>query len=193
MATTSTGGQPVCPATKQDKPGYALVIAHYLDPTTNIRSFFIGQESVYKPDSKTKKSFRSIPSTQTTNAARIAFAQKNTDFVSGTTKVVLRLKPGTTDEYKYTIQEVPSDPFHGFPKGAGLTKDEKGIDIAKREFKEETGYVLPRDPVYKRCIEFTATDNSGNKIPTVCVVFHYEVVDDKEKNAIEKAFSYKTV
>jgi hypothetical protein len=180
-----------CPATIANTPGYAMVIAHYLDPTTNIRSFFIGQESVYKADSTTRKFFRNMPDTETNLKARIAYAKTDRNFVKGTDHVVIRPKPGTVDKYKYTIQELPPSPFHGFPKGAGLNVKEQSVDIAKREFEEEIGYTLPRDPIYKKCIEFESRDNSGNKIPMVCVVFHYEIADATEKAKIESDFAAK--
>ena len=184
----ATGAAPIvvaCPATKADTPGYAVVIAHYLDPKTKTRSFFIGQESVYKAPA-VGSSFRNVPAVHTTDAARIAYAKTSGDFVAGTNHIVIRLKPGTVDQYKFTIQELPADPFHGFPKGAGLNDAETSIAIAKREFQEETGYSLPRDPVYKKCIEYVS-----NRKTMVAVVFHYEIADAAEKTALETAFATK--
>jgi hypothetical protein len=189
MATASTSTvRARCPHTDANKPGYALVIVYTVNASTKKKTFFMGKESVYrdfvKPNGKTG-SMRNIPSTVTNEAGRIAHAKSDADFDATTDHIVLRLKPGTTDEWKYTIQYLPADPNHGFPKGGGKDKDEEGIDIAKREFQEETGYRLPRDPQFKKCVEFT----SGNK-QMVCVVFHLEI-NDTEKADLETAVQTK--
>lgn len=178
-----------CSPTDTSKTGHAIVIVHYLDPTTNTRIFFMGEESSYKERTYQNSSgknvterFRRFPSTVTNNAGRNAHAKANANFVAGTDHFVVR-KNTRKGNYKYTIQ-VPKG-IWGFPKGAGNTVAETAKEIAAREFLEEVGYTLDKARlVFKKCVDVSR----GSEI-TQSVVFHYELNSKAEHDAVNAAFA----
>jgi 8-oxo-dGTP pyrophosphatase MutT (NUDIX family) len=197
-----------CSPTDASSPGHAIVIVHYLDTTTNIRTFFIAQESSYVETPKRNASgaveknsrgrvkttgFRAVPPTALTNANRYTHAMANGDFSSATNHIVLRENIRTAGKWKYTIQRVmPTSPW-GFPKGSGKNNSEDAKAIAKREFFEEVGYTLNDSRlIFKKCVEVSRWDrNIRDTIITQSVVFHYEVNSVGERDAVKAAFTAK--
>jgi ADP-ribose pyrophosphatase YjhB (NUDIX family) len=195
-----------CNPTDPTKPGHAIVIVHYLDKITNIRTFLIGEESSYIERNKVnatgapvfekngrtpkKESFRRFPQGVATNAARKAHIRTNANYATyPLSQFVLRENTSKMPlNYKYTLQR--PNGIWGFPKGSGEELASK--DIALREFKEEIGYSL--DPLrleFKTCVDVEYWDKDERKQKKrQSVVFHYEVrnVDDTEKNAILTSF-----
>lgn len=210
--TTTTTAAPVvrsCNPTDPAKTGHALVIVHYLDKTTNTRTFFIVEESSYierdevnnqgavvmNSSGKAKKErFRRFPSTVTNNAGRTAHIVANANYVANPTSQYVLRPNARRGNMKYTLQ-LPNG-IWGFPKGSGHDVSEDSKDIAAREFLEEIGYTLDKNRlVYKKCVETQYYDNDVKKQFTrQTVVFHYELnnADDTEKKAVEAAFAAKT-
>lgn len=177
-----------CNPTDLSKPGHALVIAHYLDPTTNTRIFLMGEESSYVvqiPDTR----MRRFPPSENTLAKRKAYALANRNLTAARHFVIRENKSKIPSNYKYTIQE--ANGTWGFPKGGGAEADSRNIAI--REFEEETGYTLDFGRlVFKKCVEITRWDtNRGEDVTQQTVVFHYELADDLEKNTILSDYAAK--
>ena len=207
MATIVRSCNPTDPA----RTGHALVILHYLDKTTNTRTFFMGEESSYierdevnstgavvmnnsgpKPKPK-KERFRRFPLTVTNNAGQKAHILANTNYVANPTSHYVLRKNARRGNMKYTLQ-LPNK-IWGFPKGAGNDIHETAKDIAAREFLEEIGYTLDTTRlVFKKCVETEYYDTIERKRMTrQSVVFHYELknADDTEKNAVLATFAAK--
>ena len=184
------------------------MILHYKDKTTNIRTFFMGEESSYiervqvnstgavvlNTSGKPKKErFRRFPATVTNNAGRKAHVVTNANYGANPTSHYVLRENASKGNMKYTLQ-LPNGTW-GFPKGGGLTLQETAKDIATREFLEEIGYTLdPNRLLFKKCVETEYYDTIERKKKTrQSVVFHYELnnVDDSEKKAVEAAFAAK--
>jgi ADP-ribose pyrophosphatase YjhB (NUDIX family) len=205
MATIVRSCNPTDPA----RTGHALVILHYLDKTTNTRTFFMGEESSYierdelnstgavvmnNSGTKPKKErFRRFPVTVTNNAGQKAHILANTNYVANPTSHYVLRKNARRGNMKYTLQ-LPNG-IWGFPKGAGNDINETAKDVAAREFLEEIGYTLDTSRlVFKKCVETEYYDTIERKRMTrQSVVFHYELknADDTEKNAVLAAFAAK--
>jgi 8-oxo-dGTP pyrophosphatase MutT (NUDIX family) len=209
MASSAAPLVRACKPTDPAEAGHAVVILHYTDKTTNIRTFFMAEESSYiervqvnstgavvmnstgrKPK---QERFRRFPAAVVTNAGRRAHIAANRNYVASPLSHFVFRKNAARGNMKYTLQ-VPNG-IWGFPKGSGNSPQESSKDIAAREFLEETGYVLDTNRlVFKKCVDIEYYDSTQRKKQTrQSVVFHYELrnTDDSEKNALLSAFTQK--
>jgi hypothetical protein len=194
-----------CNPTDPAAPGHAVVIVHYLDPTTNTRTFLLGEESsyierpkvnntgapVYEKGQPKQEKYRGFPTGVANTAARKAYIQTNANYLANpTSHLVLRENkskdPSNARYHKYTLQ-LPNG-IWGFPKGSGPEAESK--DIALREFQEEIGYTLDRTRLtFKKCVEVPFWDKEERKQKIrQSVVFHYELRDVAEKDTILDTF-----
>lgn len=209
MTSSGTSLVRKCNPTDPAETGHSVVIVHYTDKITNIRTFFMAEESSYierdqvnatgsvvmnntglKPK---KERFRRFPPGVINNAGRKTHILANANYIAEPLSHLVFRKNAQRGNMKYTLQ-VPNG-IWGFPKGSGNSPQESSKDIAAREFLEETGYVLDKNRLlFKKCVEVDYYDTVKKKrLLRQSVVFHYELTnaDDSEKNALMSAFTAK--
>ncbi len=160
-------------------PQYALVIVSHKNG--DIRSTFMGQESVYIERASDGKTFRSYPVNADTNEKRLAAAKSDPNFMRYMSSRVVLKRMHDNSSFKYTLQRVSPLSKWGFPKGE-LLPGETPKQGAIREFLEETGFALDENKLI-----LTRNVMMHGKNYTL---FYYKA-SDAEKAGIEAAYAAK--
>ncbi len=160
-------------------PQYALVIVSHKNG--NIRSTFMGQESVYIERASDGKTFRSYPANADTNEKRLAAAKSDPNFTRYISSRVVLKRMHDNSSFKYTLQRVVPASKWGFPKGELLPGETPKQGVI-REFLEETGFALDENKLI-----LTRNVMMHGKNYTI----YYYKASDAEKVGIEAAYGAK--